>query len=255
MQTAISSASLYPQHLTESAVVNIAALGCRSVEVFLQTRSEYKVTYIRQLARLCRELGVEVLSLHAASSQYEPMLFYRYRRQNADGMEILNRVLEAASGLGAGCYVFHGALRVEGHENSRILEGMHWVSETAASWGVKLALENVSWCAGWSPAVFSRLNQENLPNLYYTFDTKQAERSGFAAEDYLQAMAGRLINVHVSDGRGGLPDESTDLASLVRLLKKHGYDGSVILEVYGTRVSSTAQLSRSWQIMKKHFQH
>ena len=253
MQTGISSASLYPQQPTETAILNIAALGCRSVEVFLQTRREYSRQYVIKLDALCSQLEMKVSSLHAASSQYEPMLFYNYKRQNLDGKDILNQVLEAAAVLGADCYVFHGPLRIANLDQDRLLEGLAWISGAAASWGVKLALENVSWCAGWSPAVFKWLTRQDVPNLFYTFDSKQALRSGFGAGDYIDAMGSRLINVHLSDGRGGIPGDDHDLAPLAATLKASGYEGPVILEVYGTKVESIRHLAQGWQKLAAQF--
>lgn len=253
MQIAISSASLYPQIPTEMALVNIAAMGCRQVEVFLQTRSEYKYAYVSKLFRLCRCLGLSVHSLHAASAQYEPMLFYRYRRQNLDGAEILKEIHQAAAMLGAECHVFHGPLRAENLAYSQLSQGLCQVAEAAADWGVKLALENVSWCAGWSPAVFQKLNSLKLANLYYTFDSKQAMRSGFKDKEYIQVMAERLINVHLSKDNGELPDVKTDFSGLAAALAAVNYKGPVVLEVYGSKVPRASLLAASWQALKKKF--
>lgn len=253
MQIGISSASLYPQLRTEAAVVNIAALGCRHVEVFLQTRREYSPAFARGLAQLCRSLGVQVLSLHAASAQFEPMLFYTYRRQYQDGLDTLNQVLEAAAILGARCHVFHGPLRVENPEGARVAERLHQVAEIEASWGIKLALENVSWGVGCSPEVFDWLNQQEIANLYYTFDSKQARRSGFPSQDYIQAMGNRLINVHLSDGHGGVPPASYDFSGVAHRLRACGYQGPIILETYGSKVDSVGQLRASWQRLSKIF--
>lgn len=252
MQIGISTASLYPQQPTESALINIAALGCRQAEVFLQTRREYRTAYVRKLSRLAANLGVVIPSLHAASSQYEPMLFYSYRRQILDGFDTLNRVLAAAAELGAGCLVFHGPLRVEHPDRARILHRLRMVAATAAAWGIKLALENVSWCLGWSPQIFRWLQREAIPNLYYTFDSKQALRSGFAPGEYLAAMAEGLSNVHLSDGNGGIPQEGC-LDGIAALLEARGYNGPVILEAYGTRVENLAHLVRGWEAVKKAF--
>lgn len=253
MQIGISSASLYPQQPTESALVNIAALGCKRVEVFLQTRREYRTAYVRKLSRLAANLGMVIPSLHAASSQYEPMLFYSYRRQILDGFDTLNWVLAAAAELGAERLVFHGPLRVEDPDRDRILHRLRMVAATAAARGIKLALENVSWCLGWSPEVFRWLQKEAIPNLYYTFDSKQALRSGFAPGEYLAAMAGDLSNVHLSDGRGGIPLEGR-LDEIAALLKAGGYAGPVILEVYGTKVQDLAHLGRGWEVLKRTLQ-
>ena len=253
MQIAISSANLYPQLPTENALVNIAAMGCKTVEVFLQTRSEYKHAYVAKLARLCRCLGLSVHSLHAAAAQYEPMLFYKYRRQNLDGAEILKEIHQAAAMLGAECHVFHGPLRAENLAYSQLSQGLGQVAEAAASWGIKLALENVSWCAGWSPAVFDKLNSLKLANLYYTFDSKQALRSGYPASEFIGAMGDRLVNVHLSQGNGQLPGADGDFGEIAKALKAAKYSGPIVLEVYGAKVPRLSALGAGWRRLKENF--
>lgn len=254
MAIGISSASLYPQQSTEVALLNIAALGCCHVEVFLQTRREYRPGYVRRLARMCRQLGLKVLSLHAASTQFEPMLFYTYRRQVQDSRDMLEQVLEAAALLGADCYVFHGPLRVAPPDRLRLLAGVADVAERAGNRGVRLALENVSWCVGWEPAVFRWLGKQNVPNLWFTFDNKQAARSGFDDADFIRAMGSRLINVHLSDisrsRTGLLPGRgSADFAAIADQLEQRLYGGPIILEAYGAQVEDTAALARSWRLL------
>lgn len=249
MQIGISSASLYPTLPTETAVVQIAALGCKTVEVFLQTTREYRPAYAARLARVCHNLGVMVHSVHGSSSQFEPLIFYPYRRQNQDGLDTVKRILESAALLGAQCYVFHGPLRVTGSDRPRLVQGLEQVAREAANWGIALALENVSWCAGWEPEVFTWLSGQGIANLYYTFDSKQARRSGFPPEAFLAAMGNRLINVHLSDwsqaGSGLLPGQGEeDYHRLAALLKD--YQGPVLLEVYGSWVKSAAQLQEGW---------
>ena len=196
---------------------------------------------------------MQVHSLHAASSQYEPMLFYRYKRQNLDGWDILREVLEAAAVLGAQCLVFHGSLKIDNPPQSRLLAVLQSVAEIAADWGIQLALENVSWCTGWSPGVFRWLSDQQVPNLYYTFDSKQAVRSGFAAEEYITAMAGRLVNVHISDGGGGIPETGMDFSGLAKCLNASGYSGPIILEAYGKKVESAGLLAQGWRTVQKGF--
>jgi sugar phosphate isomerase/epimerase len=182
------------------------------------------------------------------------MVFYKYRRQNLDGYEILQEIHQGAAVLGAKCHVFHGPLKAENIAFSRLTEGLFQVAEAAASWGIKLALENVSWCAGWSPAVFRQLNTQNIPNLYYTFDSKQAMRSGFGPKDFISVMGKRLLNVHFSRDNGYLPGEDTDCSGLASALAEVQYTGPVVLEVYGSQVASVSSLHRSWRAVKAKLQ-
>ncbi|MTI94007.1 MAG: sugar phosphate isomerase/epimerase [Firmicutes bacterium] len=256
MRTGISSASLYPQLHTEAAVVSLAAMGCRDMEVFLQTRSEFRVQYVKRLQAVCNQLAVKVHSVHAPSSHFEPLLFYTYKRQVGDGFDTLNRVLEAAARLGSDCYTFHGPLRVTNVEPDRILERIIRVAELARTWGVKLALENVSWCLGWQPKVFRWLLKQNISNLYFTFDNKQAARSGYPDREFLDAMAPALVNVHLSDvserGSGLLPGHGeVDFTKIFADLQAIDYTGPVILEVYGFKVEAASQLRAAWRQLKK----
>ena len=51
----LSTAALYPTHLTEDALTAIAGLGFRVVEVFLQTEGEYTPAFGAELDRRRRE--------------------------------------------------------------------------------------------------------------------------------------------------------------------------------------------------------
>ena len=252
----LSSASFYPQKTTEESLVNIAAFGCRTVEVFLQTHREYRPRYVRRLAHMCSQLGLSVNSLHGASTLFEPMLFYEYRRQVQDSMDMLERVLEAAAELNAGSYIFHGPLRVAMPDKQRVLPVLSKVAERAQDYGIRLALENVSWCIGWEPAVFTWLNQCKIPNLWFTFDNKQAARSGFSDSQFIQAMGLKLLNVHLSDvseqGIGMPPGQgSVDFSAIFLDLQRQGYTNPVILETYGTRVNSSSELYAGWRHLGK----
>lgn len=251
--TAISSASLYPQLTTEAALASIAALGCTEVEVFLQTTSEYQYSYAIKLARLCRRLGLTVHSLHGPAAQYEPLLFYRYRRQNADSFNTLHLIHQAAALLGARCHVFHGPLKGENLALSRLSQGLAKAAAAAGAWGLKLALENVSWCAGHSPAVFQELNRQQINNLFYTFDSKQALRSGYPASEFIGAMGDRLVNVHLSQGNGQLPGADGDFGEIAKALKAAKYSGPIVLEVYGAKVPRLSALGAGWRRLKENF--
>jgi sugar phosphate isomerase/epimerase len=251
-QVGISSASFYPWKSTESSLVNIAAFGCRTVEVFLQTHREYRPGYLQQLGKVCSRLGLKVNSLHGASTLFEPMLFYDYPRQVLDSMDMLELVFEAAARLKAPSYIFHGPLRVAMPERQRVLPVLFKVAEKAGEYGIRLALENVSWCLGWEPGVFKWLKGYNIPNLWFTFDNKQAARSGFSDQEFIYAMGDKLLNVHLSDlsdeGIGLVPGRgNVDFAAIASLLRRQGYANPVILETYGARVSSSSELYSGWR--------
>ncbi len=252
LETGISSASFYPWKNTESSLVNIAAFGCKTVEVFLQTHREYRPGYLRQLRGLCCQLGLRVNSLHGASTLFEPMLFYDYPRQVQDSMDMLEVVFEAAARLKARSYIFHGPLRVAMPEQQKVLPVLIQVAEKAGEYGIRLALENVSWCIGWEPGVFTWLKGCDIPNLWFTFDNKQAARSGFSDQQFIDAMGDKLLNVHLSDlsDQGiGLPPGrgEADFTVIADALRRQGYANPVILETYGARVNSSSELYAGWR--------
>ena len=200
----VSTAALYPTHLTEDAMTTIAGLGFRVVEVFLQAMQEYTPAFGAELDRRRRDLGVRVHSIHLYATHFD--LWSLYPRQVEETRDRFRRLLEIAATVEARALTWHG-LRY-GLNNPRLVnaffESTAWAAAVAQAYGIRLCIENVSWCYLRTPAQVTALRQAGLP-VGFTFDAFQASESGSDPTALIHAMDSRLTTVHLADYAPGGP--------------------------------------------------
>ncbi len=231
----LSTAALYPTHLTEDALTAIAGLGFRVVEVFLQTEGEYTPAFGAELDRRRRDLGLCVHSIHLHTSYFD--LWAPYPRMIQETRERFRRLLEIAATLEARALTWHG-LRY-GVNSPRLVaaffESAAWAGEQAQAAGVTLCIENVSWCYLHTPEQVAAICQANLP-VGFTFDAFQAGESGTDPAALIHAMDSRLTTVHLADYAPGSPrhlppgEGALDWRAILRALQAVGYGGPMIIE-------------------------
>ncbi|NLZ91933.1 MAG: sugar phosphate isomerase/epimerase, partial [Clostridiales bacterium] len=78
MDIGISTACFYPEVLTADTLKIIAGMGFTTVEVFLETASEYREDYCRCLREEIEKYNLRVYSVHSFAVQHEPFLFDKY---------------------------------------------------------------------------------------------------------------------------------------------------------------------------------
>ena len=265
MRLGISTASFFGRLATEQALEQIGGWKAPVAEVFMDTFSEYKADFVRPLRRQADRMGVEVRSVHALCTQFEPQLFSRSDRQREDAERILEDVLCAGEILGAKYYVFHGVPRRKTMDptlplDRGFVQRLNGIAERAGRHGLKLALENVCWCTYAFVGVGAQLEQMGASdNIVYTLDIKQAVLSGYPVQDYIEDMGARLAHVHLCDyrprGNGQyapcLPGEGElDIPRLLETLRERGYAGDVILEVYENNYKQLEQLHACYQSLQ-----
>ncbi len=247
----ISTACLYPAP-TEESLCEIAAVYPACAEVFLNTACELDPPFLRGLRDVAGAAGVAVTSVHPYYSGMEPLLFFsQYRRRFDEGREIYRRFFEAAAYLGADSLVFHGDYQGSRLPLDEYFERYAVLWADAAALGVELCQENVARCRSGRISFFDAMAKA-LPKARYIFDVKQALRAGEDPFAFVEAMGGRLRHLHVSDhdaaheclapGKGVM-----DIAKLLTLARKNGFDGCVIMELYRENFGEIAELYRSFE--------
>ena len=243
----ISTACFFSRMYTEEALTYIGKNGVKWAETFLDTPSEYTEEFAYTLRQAAREQGIDIISVHAMAQQFEPQLFSIGARQRADAWKVYEKVLQAAKIICAKHYVFHGPANLLGALKNanyrRIGPIADDLAEMAASYGVKLCWENVSWAMFSYPEFAPELLEHcKSDRLYFTFDVKQAVRSGQDPLDYVENMGDRLAHVHLCDVRRDQRGKMTGLAmpgkgdygvgARAERLNKSGYEGAAMIEVY-----------------------
>ncbi len=262
MQIGISTASFFTQLQTEETLLPIAELGADRYEAFLSGPFEYETAFINDMYRRQKALGLRCTAVHALGSQFEPQLFSIADRQREAAEYVYQKVLEGAAKLQAPLYVMHGVFHLKRNvwqpSYERWGERLAQLCEMAASFGVKLTLENVHWCM-YARSGLAGLFEPYLGNcgLGYTLDIKQAVQSGDLMEDYVNDMGKRLCNVHLCDvitqegemytclpGKG-----QVDFAALAKALASQNPQASITLEVYASDYRSMGDLKQSYQYL------
>lgn len=201
------------------------------------------------------------------STQFEPQLFSIHHRQREDAWRIFEQVLASARILGARCYVMHGPSSLGGIAKNMELSRLGPIAQElcvlAASYGVTLAWENVSYCLFNRPDFGPRLlDATRADDLRFTLDIKQAARSGFSPHAFIDAVGERFINLHLCDYQR-LPDGRSaprmpgmgecDFGALRDALLERGYSGPAFLEVYSDMYRDEAALFEGLQFIKRCF--
>lgn len=260
MKVGISTASLFMRKDNEDALPFLDGLGVKNAEVFLSSFSQYGKEYGEFLAKRRGQVCVD--SVHALNTQFEPQLFSRHDGVRKDAYTVLEKVLEAASALGAKYYSFHGVTRAKkaarSGENDHfpsMIEGFGRLIDFCQSRGVTLCLENVEWSTYNRPSVFKRLSAE-LPTLRGVLDIKQARLSGYPYETYLSEMGECLAYAHLSDIQDGgkmcLPGKGGfDFDTMIERLQDVGFDGALLIEVYEKDYAHVEELKTSYEYLSE----
>lgn len=266
MRVGISTASFYNHYMIEDLPAVYADWGVRYAEYFLNSFCEYEPAFIDLLAERTKRHGVTVCSVHPMSSMFESQLFSLHPRQIDDAFAIYEKVLAAGQKLGAGRYCMHGAAHLSGAAKNlelyRIAPVFDRLAALAAQYGIRLTLENVSWCFCREPEFALRLlDAMQSDGLHFTLDVKQAIRSGVDPFAFVEAIGDRIDAVHCCDcvtenGRTVYrlpPYGGFDFRRLIDALRKKGFDGDVLLEVYSDTYRDLSELRESFYAFSRLF--
>ncbi len=257
MRCGISTACLYPMEL-EQALPTLISMDFHLFEIFINTISEMKPEYLKELKRMTDDSGSLVKSVHPFTSGFESfLLFSDYNRRFNDGLEFYKQYFNAANILGAQILVLHGQ---RSDKHSRITEEdyfKHYASLYALgkTFGITVAQENVNLFRSDDPAFITRMREYLQDECAFVLDIKQAVRAGENPYEMCAAMGERLIHVHINDNKPGedclLPGCGTmDFSALKSQMMQFGYDGDFIIEVYRRNFGALHELEYTKKIIE-----
>lgn len=238
MQTGISTACLYPM-LLEKSLSTLISMKFRNFEIFINTFSELGENYLSELKKLADESGSVIRSVHPFTSGYESfLLFSGYRRRFEDSLELYEKYFHACNILGANIMVLHGR-KCERCDitDEEFFERYLQLYELGQSFGVTVAQENVNQFCSDDPAFIRKMRKACGNKCAFVLDIKQAVRGGEDPFEMCNAMGKKICHVHINDNNKAsdclLPGfGKMDYSRLIGDLKRFGYDGSLIIEVY-----------------------
>ncbi len=248
LRLGLSSGALFPT-ATEDVPDAAARAGLFDLEIMLQTPGEYGASFMRELGSRGRAAGCRIHTIHLWQTLHP--LLSPYARRAREGRTLFARAIDGTVELGGKVIVWHGPKQDElrsDDDRARFLDAVADRGSACAAAGLRLAIENVSWCALASVRdvlAFAASVQDFDPRaerIGFAFDPFQADEAGANPFMMLSAMQGRVFDVHLSDRREAdpsqrhLPPGEGDLPwpALLRAISG-AYSGPLMLEgIVGT---------------------
>ena len=121
-------------------------------------------------------------------------------------------------------------------------------------YGVTVAQENVSRCRSKDVDFLERMGACLGGDMALVFDNKQALRSGVDWRQFLERLGHYVAHVHISgSGPEGdclpLRQEDPELEGILSALHRQGFDGAVMVELYGEHMDSAAPIYDSYRCL------
>lgn len=248
--------------LTEKALEAELKLGFKSFEIFVNSFSEIEKPFMCKVKELMEKSGGEMISLHPFLSGDEPfLLFSNYYRRFEDTLKIYDKFFSCAAFLGAKYVILHGA-RIAGMyqiSDDEYFERFAVLANRAHTFGVTLLQENVNAFRSQSVDFIKKMRATLGDLARFNLDIKQTVRAGESVEDMCLAMGGGISNIHINDHSESsdclLPGEgSMDYAGFFELLRRIGYNGACLIEVYSKNYERMEQLVMAHDYLKSIYE-
>ncbi|MDR0918061.1 MAG: sugar phosphate isomerase/epimerase [Oscillospiraceae bacterium] len=252
MKVGISTACLYPMYL-EDAIDFL--LGIPYIEIFINTHSELKEKYVKDIRKKLDEHNTKCVSLHPYTCVSETlMLFSVYERRIADCLDYYKYYFNAMNILGSDIFVLHGCKDIASVPNELYFERFLKLYECGKSFGITVAQENVVHYQSGSLDFLISMRNTLKEKANFVLDTKQCIRCGIDVYETAEALKDNIVHVHLSDhGKKGdcLPVGKgvLDIKKLRLILK----DTAFILELYKNNYDKPEELIDNYNYIKNNF--
>ncbi|GHV55796.1 hypothetical protein AGMMS49579_19440 [Spirochaetia bacterium] len=231
----------------DAALKDIAGHDFRSVELWADTvHFDPRVGLDRKLVKQwLKDLGLSVHSVHSPFRNFKPFSdageFAKYRQQ------LWRKTIDDCAEIGSPMMVVHGLDRKEYNYNRDqiqiVRDSLADLCELGKKRGIAIALENIPGSGKNPDEIRCRLqdHKENYPGLglKYCLDIGHAVLNGADMYEEIDAAGKDLITFHIHNNDGTedahkLPTEGViDWPAVYGYLRKKGYAGQFVLEVYG----------------------
>ncbi|MFR6495435.1 MAG: TIM barrel protein [Ruminococcus sp.] len=254
LRAGVSTACLYPR-VVEEALYDLALSGVSNVEIFINSHSELRRSFVDTMARLLHRFDMTCVSLHPFTCEIEPtMLFSNYPRRADDYLEYCRHYFSAMQQLGAKVFVLHGNKVPAASVNKEMyFERFRRLAELGDSYGVQVAQENVARCTS---ASLPFLLEMRMP--WETGEIRPGHQAGGALRRRSPCHAARA---GVSCGTRHMSDHGDTAtafcwergafgSALFWKCWRRSADCSVILELYRSGFSDVAELAANYTLLQ-----
>lgn len=253
MTIGVSTACLYPAQ-TEDALLQLAELGVRDVEIFFNAQCETRGAIFARIRQICGAYDLRVRAIHPYFTFAESvLLFSNYARRFEDGAALYDELCDVCASLGCPILVLHGEKEPLSLTQEAYIERFGLLAQRVRQAGVCLTQENVVRFRAGAPGTLRAMAQ-TLGDLFrMTLDVKQAVRCGVDPLALAEEFAPHVAHVHLSDhGAQGdcLPigSGSFDFETLFSILCRAGFCGNPVVELYRKSYDSIRTLEQSRKI-------
>ena len=255
MKIGISTASLYPLE-TEIALQEIGKAGVKHTEVFFNSESELKPSFIDILLDIKENYGLNIAAVHPTMSLAESfMIFSEYERRFNDALQKFARYSEVAAELGAKYIILHGGKPNGLTTDEEYCERFMALNRETKKNGITVLQENVvNYRSG--QIEFLRSIRDILgQDAKFCFDIKQSIRCGYNPLDLIDEFWDNICHFHISDhslaGDCLLPlNGKFDFVNFFNILKQRKYNGACVIEVYKNAYKNKKEIFDSLNKLK-----
>lgn len=248
----------HPMRDVAAEIRTFRELGFDFVDLTLEpARAQPAAIDLASVARALAETGLDVVG-HTA--WYLPIAspFERLRRA---ALDIMVECYDVFARLGVRRVNVHPDQRISLYDRDwivdRNIDSLRYLARQAGERGIQLMVENI-------PGLFNQIDTlrrlfEGVPELRWHLDVGHANLGapGNTTPQLLTALGERLVHVHLSDNKGGDADlhlplgaGTIDWPGIITALRRHGYDGTITLEVFSPDLdylaASRRKLRRLW---------
>lgn len=256
LRAGVSTACLYPR-VVEEALYDLALSGVSNVEIFINSHSELRRSFVDTMAQILHRFDMTCVSLHPFTCEIEPtMLFSNYPRRADDYLEYCRHYFTAMQQLGATIFVLHGNKVPAASVNKELyFERFRRLADLGDSYGIQVAQENVARCTSASLPFLTEMKDALGRQGRFVLDIKQAVRSGEDPFAILKSLGNHVVHVHMSDhGEYGdcllLGKGRFRVNAFLQKLAAVSPDCAVILELYRSGFSDAAELISNYTLLQ-----
>ena len=230
----------HPRHDVVQEIGWMAEMGLEFIDLTLEPPGAGYWQIDRKAIR--QALDRNRMGIVGHTAYYLP-LGHPFEELRKGAVSAFTHCLECFAELGAKVMNIHPDTKAPMHDRSFVvkqnLRSLQELLEVSRRTGVTLMVENL-------PGDFNSADQlaellDQLPEIGLHLDLGHTNLlvEENSAADILETFSGRLRHVHLHDNHGGNHDlhlplgaGTLDVPSCVEILQRHGYDGTITLEVF-----------------------
>ena len=252
MKLGVSSACYYPLE-TELALEEIGKSGITETEIFFNSESELKPSFIDILLGIKENYGINVSAIHPTMSLAESfMIFSDYDRRFYEALNQYARYSEIAAELGAKYIIMHGGKPNGILSDEEYCERYMALNNETLKNGVTVLQENVAKYRSGNVEFLRSMRDILGDDAKFCFDIKQSVRCGYPPLQMIDEFFGNIKHFHISDHSLAsdcqLPlNGGFDFPSFFRTLNSRNYNGSCVIEVYQYAYNNYKEIKNSYE--------